>query len=92
MSNQPNDRRDKLAEEYTEEFFKMNPNGCTVATYVNGDVLTTAFEAGWNARDAEIERLRDALKHYSSESMRLGSTITPKWADEALAGEPENET
>lgn len=37
--------------------------------------------------EAEIERLREALKKYSSDSMRIGSTVTPKWADEALEEE-----
>lgn len=42
--------------------------------------------------EAEVEKLRLALSMYSSERMRLGSTVTPKWADDALkAREPGEE-
>jgi hypothetical protein len=34
---------------------------------------------------AKVSKLREALKKYDSNSMWLGSTISPKWADEALA-------
>lgn len=36
-------------------------------------------------KEASVEKLRLALSMYSSERMRMGSTVTPKWADEALS-------
>lgn len=48
----------QLAEKYQEEFFKMNPDGCTVAPYVNADLISAAFEAGFEAAKAELESLR----------------------------------
>ncbi len=46
-----------------------------------------ALIAERDAARAEIETLRAALRMYSSDAMRIGSTVTPKWADEALNSE-----
>lgn len=44
------------AEAYTEELLKQNPNGFTVATYVNSDTITDAWLAGYNAKQAEASK------------------------------------
>ena len=50
MSDQ--ELRDKLASEYRDEDFKQNPNGYTVAPYVNDETVAEAFSAGWDAARA----------------------------------------
>lgn len=44
----------KAAAEYRDNDFKMNPNGYTVAPYVNEDTVSDAFEAGAEWRDRQI--------------------------------------
>lgn len=50
---------EKEADTYTEEVFKLNPNGFTVAPYVNGDILATAFEQGAETLFQELCRLAE---------------------------------
>ena len=61
---------EKLANEYRDEDFKNNPNGYTVAPYVNEYTTSTAFDSGFTAcyqallpRINELEREVAELKH-----------------------------
>jgi len=41
--------REEMAEQFRTETFKDNPNGFTVADYINGDLIELFFEHGWSA-------------------------------------------
>lgn len=71
------DERDSEAEQYRDEFFKLNPNGCTVATYVNDDLLTTAYESGYQSALDKLlpilEKAKVSLKEIDSKCSRDNS-------------------
>lgn len=48
--------RDELAEAHLLELFNSNPDGFTVAPYVNGDVILSAFEKGFDAAIAHLSK------------------------------------
>lgn len=68
-----------------------------MATEVRANSLQSEYlskeEAEAMVREAvaEYEGLKEALRHYNSDAMRLGSTISPRHADAALAAFPSPE-
>ncbi len=58
--------RDEASAKYRDEDFKNNPNGYTVAPYVNEETTATAFDAGFDSAtkhlSGEIERLKGAIE------------------------------
>lgn len=60
--------RDRASEAYKDEDFKNNPDGYTIAPYVNAETTAIAFEAGsdWGSKyvleSAEVKGLVGAAK------------------------------
>lgn len=55
---------EKAAEQYRDADLKQNPNGYTVAPYVNEETTSTAFEAGarWALKSSAVKQMADALR------------------------------
>lgn len=62
--------RDEAAEKYRDEDFKKNPDGYTIAPYVNDETTEIAFRAGadWanNQARVDIEQLKAQLQMTNS--------------------------
>lgn len=54
-------KRDQMAEEYRDKDFAANPNGYTVAPYVNSETTSEAFACGWDAAEKEWQAQATAL-------------------------------
>ena len=52
--------RDELAERYQKSDFEVNPNGYSVAPWVNSETTSTAFEPGF---DAALALMQEDLDH-----------------------------
>lgn len=57
--------REDLANAHRDEMFKFNPDGFTVAPYVNSETLADSFEQGWESalkNAPEVKELVEALE------------------------------
>lgn len=71
--------RERLADEYEEEFHRFYPDGLTVADYCNREIPSTCFLAGYDAatkaKEEEIASLRSALSERSDEIAALKAEV-----------------
>lgn len=64
MTPEQHTEANELADKYRDEDFNRNPNGYTVAPYVNTETTSTAFILGFEAGVAsEGKRLEERLKN-----------------------------
>ena len=61
LQAQLNAARDKAADKYQQDDFALNPNGYTVAPYVNRETTATAFCAGHDSLAPLVIELAEAL-------------------------------
>ena len=72
---------EELAEEYEKRILDMNPDGFTVASYVNGDVLSTAWMEGYHAalNSEAVKKLAECVsavvKRYETSMAKSGSDL-----------------
>lgn len=86
---EPNDlgwgmsKRDELAEKYANERYEAQGD---IVNQMHWSDCYLGFKAGWDARDAEVKRLREALKYYADMDHSLCITARNALA-ETEAGE-----
>lgn len=83
-------KAEKAAEEYRDEDFKNNPNGYTVAPYVNSETTATAFLAGWCACLEDLAKSApefDEKKSYEEFSEWAKEQEEPHFAAEWIQGQ-----
>ena len=68
--------REKLADEYEDEFHRFYPDGMTVADYCNREVPSTCFLAGYDARD-KLAR-EEMLEHKREQASFFGELLIEK--------------